>query len=601
MTTSLETVARTHTCGELRKEHIGEQVVLKGWVKSWRDHGGCLFIDLRDRYGFTQVVFDYNDLGQDVTGANAIRDEFVLAVQGEVVGRGGNINTRLATGEIEIKAQRFEILARSEPLPLQIEDETDATEVTRLKYRYLDLRRKPLQNIMLLRHQVNQITRRYLSEQNFLEIETPYLTKSTPEGARDFLVPSRIHKGDFYALPQSPQLFKQILQVAGFDRYFQIVRCFRDEDMRNDRQPEFTQIDCELSFPTEETIYDIFEGLVAVIWKETKGIDLPRPFPRLDYKEAIDSYGIDRPDTRFDCKLHGFNDLFTDCGFKVFSDTINNGGLVKGLCVADPDKKLSRSFIEKDFQAVVKVYGAKGLAWTRVTSDGWQGGIGKFFDPELVAKVNERVGAQPESVLFFVADSAKVTNDALAHLRLHAGKTMGLIDESLWNFLWVTDFPLFDYSEEENRWVSTHHPFTHPKPEDLDKLQSDPGAVRARAYDMVLNGLEVGGGSIRIHRAEIQKQVFTALGISAEEARIKFGFLLDALQFGAPPHGGIAFGMDRLIMLLAGTNSIRDVIAFPKTTQGNCLMTEAPSEVDLGQLKELGLQLAPKEEKAKEV
>ena len=593
--TRLATMDRTHTLGELRKSNVGEKVLLKGWVKSVRNHGGCLFIDLRDRYGFTQVVFDDNSLSDPGGEAAGIRDEFVLAVRGKVVERGGNINLNIDSGEIEVVAEEFEILARSEPLPLQIEDESDAQEVTRLKYRYLDLRRKPLQEIMKLRHQANQTTRRFLDDQGFMEIETPFMNKSTPEGARDFLVPSRMHGGRFYALPQSPQIFKQILMVSGFDRYFQIVRCFRDEDLRNDRQPEFTQIDCELSFPTEENIYEIFESMVEKIWKDTRDIEISRPFPRMTYAEAMGKYGSDAPDTRFELLLNDCNELLAECGFKVFSGTIANGGAVKAICISDPDKKLSRSFIEKKLEPVVKTYGAKGLAWARVKDDGsWQSPIAKFFDADLTASITEHVGAMTDSVLFFVADKINTVNDALGHLRLKLADLMGMIDDDKLNFTWITDFPLFDWSEEDKRWVSTHHPFTSPREEDLDKLESDPGSVLSQAYDMVLNGHEIGGGSIRIHRPEVQKQVFRALGISDEEARSKFGFLLDALKYGAPPHGGIAFGMDRIIMLLAGTDSIRDVIAFPKTTQGNCLMSEAPSEVDDKQLAELSLQLREK-------
>lgn len=594
--TSLEMTPRTHTCGELRKKHVGEHVVLKGWVKSWRDHGGCLFIDLRDRYGFSQVVFNYGELGSEYGGANAIRDEYVLAIEGRVLDRGENANPNFPTGEVEVQAERFEILARSEPLPVQITDETQTTEVTRLRRRYLDLRRGPLQKIMLIRHRANQVVRRFFDEHGFLEIETPFLTKSTPEGARDFLVPSRMHQASFYALPQSPQIFKQILMISGYDRYFQIVRCFRDEDLRNDRQPEFTQIDVEMSFPDEEEIYDLFESMAAAIWKEIKGVDLVRPFPRLTYHEAMDKYGSDSPDTRFGLLLYKLDDLVADCGFRVFSGTIENGGVVKALAVSDPDRKLSRSFIDKDLEPVVKTYGAKGLAWTRVDDDAsWKGGIAKFFDPELQNSINKRLGAEKDSVILFCADSEKTVNDALGHLREHVAGRMGLIDEHKWNFLWVTDFPLFEYDEEAGRWNSTHHPFTSPRPEDLDKLESDPGSVLSRAYDMVLNGNEIGGGSIRIHRSEVQERVFRLLNIGEEEAKQKFGFLLDALNYGAPPHGGIAFGMDRIIMLLAGTDSIRDVIAFPKTTQGNCLMTGAPSPIGDDQLEELSLRLTEKE------
>jgi len=594
---NLSTTNRTHTLGELRKEHVGQNVILKGWVKSVRDHGGCLFIDLRDRYGFTQVVFNYSEIGAEYGDANAIRDEYVIVVEGKVVDRGGNINKNIPTGEIEIQAERFELIAKSEPLPVQITDETDANEVTRLKHRYLDLRRGPLQKIMKMRHRANQTTRNYLDKHNFMEIETPYLNKSTPEGARDFLVPSRMHGGKFYALPQSPQIFKQILMISGFDRYFQIVRCFRDEDLRNDRQPEFTQIDCELSFPSEEMIYEIFEGLVTEIWKDVKNVELQTPFPRMTYKQSMDEYGVDAPDTRFELKLQNCNEMFADCDFKVFSGAIKNGGAVKAIAVKDPEKKFSRGFIEKQLEPVVKTYGARGLAWARVKEDGtWQAPIAKFFSDELKLKINAELGAETDTVLFFGADKENVVNSALGHLRLKVAELKDMIDKDKLSFVWVTDFPLFDYVEEDDSWTSTHHPFTMPREEDLDKLESDPGSVLAQAYDMVLNGHEIGGGSIRIHRQDVQKKIFKALNISDEEAESKFGFLLDALKFGAPPHAGIAFGMDRIIMLLAQTESIRDVIAFPKTTQGNCLMSDAPSTVDDAQLKDLTIKVRAKDE-----
>jgi len=583
---------RTHNCGELRRANAGQKVILKGWVASWRNHGGIYFVDLRDRYGITQVVFDER-LGDNFDLISQVRNEYVLAIYGEVSDRGENINKKIPTGEIEVFALSFEILTRSEPIPFPIEDEVNTNEVTRLQYRYLDLRRKPLQDIMVLRHKVNQIVRNFLSENGFLEIETPYLNKSTPEGARDYLVPSRVQPGNFYALPQSPQIFKQILMVAGFDRYFQIVRCFRDEDLRQDRQPEFTQIDIELSFPDEETIYELVEGLLVKVWKETKGIDIPHPFPRITWNESMARFGVDNPDMRYGLELCTLNDVMAGCQFKAFASIVEAGGLVKAISVHDPEKTLSRSFIEKEYDPFVKVYGAKGLAWARTGSEGWQSPIAKFFDADAQKRINELAGAEAEdSVIFFVAsENPRIVNSALGNLRKKLAAKMGLIKDNDYKFVWVTEFPLFEYSEEEKRWASAHHPFTQPRPEHMDMLQSDPGKVLARAYDIVLNGNEIGGGSIRIHSSEMQQKVFRALGIGDEEAREKFGFLLDALQYGAPPHGGLAFGMDRLIMLLAGTQSIRDVIAFPKTTSASCLMSNAPSRVDEAQLKELGLKL----------
>lgn len=580
---------RSCYCGEPRVDGVGRELILGGWVQRRRDHGGLIFVDLRDRSGVIQVVFNPEIDPASHEKAKQIRSEDVLAVRGSLTKRPpATINRELSTGEVELSVRELRLLNASQVPPFLIEDETDANESTRLKYRYLDLRRPQSLGHLLLRYRMTKKIRDYLDSKGFIEVETPVLTKSTPEGARDYLVPSRIYPGKFYALPQSPQLFKQILMVGGLDRYFQIVRCFRDEDLRADRQPEFTQLDMEMSFVQPEDVIDVVEGMMAVLFKELKGIELKRPFPRLSWEEAMSRYGTDKPDLRFSLELIDFSSAFQGSQVKVFSGAIEKGGLVKGIKVAG-GANLSRKELD-DLTAFVGQYGAKGLAWIKFTERDWQSPIAKFLSEKERGEILGLTRAKSGDILFFVADEPKVVYEALANLRLHLGEKLGLISEKDYSLLWVADFPLLEYDPQEKRHVSVHHPFTAPLEEDLPLLEREPLKVRSKAYDLVLNGVEIGGGSVRIHQVELQKQMLGLLGIGTEEAKEKFGFFLEALSFGAPPHGGIAFGIDRMAMILSGARSLRDVIAFPKSQRAVCLLTDAPSSVDAKQLKELGLK-----------
>ncbi len=581
---SLDGWHRSHSCGELTAAHAGQTVCLMGWVQYRRDHGGLIFIDLRDRQGLTQVVFSPELAPQAHQRAHHLRAEYVLAVRGEVRLRPADMhNPNLVTGEVEVYVQELKILATAKTPPFPIEDRVDVTEALRLKYRYLDLRRSSMTQNLLMRHRLTQAARTYLNSHAFVEVETPTLTKSTPEGARDFLVPSRLSPGMFYALPQSPQLFKQLLMCGGLDRYYQIARCFRDEDLRADRQPEFTQIDIEMAFVDEAGVMEMAEGLMAALIREALGKDISLPLPRLTYREAMGRFGSDKPDLRFGLELVDVTSIVQGSSFKLFAEA----PLVKAIAVPGGGE-LSRKEID-DLTEMVKTYGATGLAWIKIRDDGWQSPIAKFLSPAEQDGLTQALQLQPGDIVFFQAASPAVVHAALGALRLRLAERFQLIDESQLALTWVTDFPLLEWDDEDKRWVAMHHPFTAPN--DPQALVHNPASATARAYDLVLNGNEVGGGSIRIHDPETQRRMFAALGISPEEAQAKFGFLLEALSFGAPPHGGIAFGLDRLVMLLAGCRSIRDVIAFPKTQKGVCLMTEAPSTVAPRQLRELSLRV----------
>ena len=587
---------RTHNCGELRKTDVGQDVTVAGWVKSYRDHGNLVFIDLRDREGLVQLVFDPETQPETHKIARNIRCEWVIAASGKVRSRAeGMENPKMATGAIEISIDNLQVLNQSKTPPFEIDAAETINEELRLVYRYLDLRRGGMQKNLRVRHEVAKIVRDHFDEMDFWEIETPFLGKSTPEGARDYLVPSRLYKGSFYALPQSPQLFKQILMVAGTDKYFQIVRCFRDEDPRADRQAEFTQIDVEMSFVDSEDVMAINEKLIARVFKEILDVDVSLPVPRISYADSVENYGIDRPDLRFDMKLKDISDIAAASSFKVFSSTVEKGGIVKGLC-APGGAKFSRSDIEKTLTGFVAEYGAKGLAWFKVAKDEsgdalkLASSIAKFFTADQHAAIIERFGANDGDVILMVADKKDTVNKSLAPLRVKLGADLDLYEKDRLEFVWVVDFPLLEWNEDANRYDSLHHPFTAPTEEDLPKLESDPGNINSQAYDLVVNGSEVGGGSIRIHDPKTQAKLFDLLNISKAQAQDRFGFFLKALEYGAPPHGGIAFGLDRLVMLLTGTDNIRDVIAFPKTQRGQCLLTDAPSEVDQGQLDELNLR-----------
>ncbi len=586
-------LSRTHTCGELTKAHVGRSVVLTGWVQGRRDHGSVLFIDLRDRYGTTQIVFNAERNAQAHKKAEELRGEYVVAVSGTVMLRpDGAANPELATGEIEVMAQTVEVLNEAQTPPFLIEDEVEVTEALRLKYRYLDLRRPKMQRLLRLRHEVTQAVRSFLNASGFLEIETPMLTKSTPEGARDYLVPSRVNPGHFYALPQSPQLFKQILMVGGADRYYQIARCFRDEDLRFDRQPEFTQIDMEMSFVDRDQVLSLVEQMICRVFREVGQIELPVPFPRMSYAEAMGRYGSDKPDLRFEMPLYDVTAFAATSEFKVFREAATKGKIVKALVVKGGGM-ITRSRVDA-LGDTARSFGAKGLAWLKITADGQLDSvIAKFLDAKAFASALPE--AEPGDLILFGADKSPIVHDVLGRLRLLLGDELNLVDHKVWRPVWVVDFPMFEYDAGEKRQVAMHHPFTAPRDEDLPLLETDPSRVLAKAYDLVLNGNELGGGSIRNHRREVQSKLFDLLGIGKDEASSKFGFLLEALEYGAPPHGGIAFGLDRLVMLLGRAESIRDVIAFPKTQKAQCPMTDAPSPVSPDQLKELRIKLDPLE------
>ena len=597
MAESMNGLKRSHRCGELSLSNVGETVTVMGWVAKQRNKGGIIFVDLRDRSGILQVIFEESDAGAEgFAKAEKLRSEYVVAVVGKVEKRAGAVNENLATGEIEVRASQVRILSEALTPPFPIEEESKTKEELRLKYRYLDLRRPDLQSKIILRSKITMAIRKFMSEEGFLEIETPMLTKSTPEGARDYLVPSRVHPGNFYALPQSPQIFKQLLMCSGYDRYFQIARCFRDEDLRADRQPEFTQVDMELSFVDVDDVIAVNERLLKFICKDAIGLDVQLPIARMTWQEAMDRFGSDKPDTLFGMELVDVSKTVAGCGFGVFTSALENGGSVRGI-----NAKGQAEMPRKKIDALVefaKGYGAKGLAYLCVLPDGsYKSSFAKFMTEEQLKALVEAMDAEPGDLLLFAADKNSVVWNVLGGLRLELGRQLNLIDNSKFNFLWITEFPLFEWSEEENRYMAMHHPFTMPMEEDLAMLETEPGKVRAKAYDIVLNGTELGGGSVRISDDKIQERMFEALGFTKESAYERFGFLLDAFKYGVPPHAGLAYGLDRLVMLLTGADSIREVIAFPKVKDASCLMTEAPNVVDQKQLDELGISIYPIEEK----
>ena len=596
MAESMKGLHRSHRCTEVSSDNIGEKVTVMGWVQKRRNLGSLIFIDLRDRSGLLQIVFDEESVGAEgFAKAGTLRSEYVVAVEGTVQKRSAAVNENLKTGDIEVIATSLRILSESQTPPFAIEENSQTKEDIRLKYRYLDLRRPDIQKNLMLKSRVLGLMRQFMANEGFLEIETPILCKSTPEGARDYLVPSRVHPGSFYALPQSPQLYKQLLMCSGYDRYFQIARCFRDEDLRADRQPEFTQADMELSFVDVDDVIDVNERLLAYVFKEAIGVDVPLPIPRMTWQEAMDRFGSDKPDTRFGMELVDVSETVAGCGFGVFTGALENGGSVRGIN-AKGQGAMPRKKIDK-LVSFAKDYGAKGLAYLAVNEDGtYKSSFAKFMTEEELAALVEKMGGEPGDLLLFAADKNKVVWDVLGALRLELARQLELLDKNRYNFLWVTEFPLLEWSDEENRFMAMHHPFTMPMEEDWDKIDSDPGAVRAKAYDIVLNGTELGGGSVRIHQDDIQEKMLEVLGFTKEQAHEQFGFLLDAFKYGVPPHAGLAYGLDRMVMLMMQCDSIRDVIAFPKVKDASCLMSHAPSPVDEKQLEELGIKVSEQEE-----